>query len=280
MLPLTIFARDFDYKKEFSKSYTVNPNATLELNCSFASIEVKTVPGNTIDIHVEVKVDASSEAKAQKTFDRITVELIGNQKKVEVKTDLGKQGNNNESFEMTITISAPADIQFIGNTSFGTLDLGTIKGAATINHQYGELILADALSADNDIKVSFGSARIGSFGGGSLSTEFGDMDVENIAGSSKLHNSYGDLEVEHINSTCKKLDIDSSFGDTEIILDSSSSFRVNASSSFGDVSLPKSMELSRKTTDWNSSNYEGAIGSGSGQLNVNCSFGDVKIRMH
>ncbi len=278
LLPVCLFATD--YKKEYSKSYEVSSNATLELDCSFASIEVKTVPGNKIDIHVEVNVDASSEEKAEKTFDRISVQLIGNSKKVTVKTELGKQNTKNESFDMTITISAPADIELVANTSFGTLELGKINGRSTVNHQYGEFNFSDAQSSDNDIKVSFGSAWIGNFGGGSLTTEFGEMNIDKISGDAVLKNSYGDLEIDQVSSTCKKLDVDTSFADTEINLDSSSSFSVNASSSFGDISLPKSIQVNREKKDWNSSSYEGVIGSGTGQLKVNCSFGDIKIRTH
>lgn len=282
LLLITVFslnssAKKSDYQKEYSESYKVGSNPTLEVDCSFADVKVITGTEGTIKVDITVSVDANSESKAEKTFERINVKLSGSSNKVYVETSLDSGNQNHSDFDIEVVITAPASISLEADVSFGSLEVDEVNGKATINNQYGEFNANKLSASNNDVHVAFGSGSIDSFGGGKAIIEFGEMEIETLTGDAEISNSYGDLEIDHVTPNCQELEINCSFGDTEIDLDENCSFNIVAKSSMGDVSLSGDINVSKESKDWNSETYEGKVGSGKGSLEVNCSFGDVKI---
>lgn len=225
-------------------------------------------------------MEASDEASANRKMENLLVEFKQNGDRIETNISLTKSDwGKSMDFEIRVNIMVPENCNLEANSSFGDLHIDRLGGQVDLENSYGELRINELSGSKNDIEVSFGGVWIGSLGGGELQLEFGEGDIERIIGNCELSNSYGDLEIDLVEPECTRLKVDCSFGDTDIGISRNCSFIIDASASMGDVDLDREIEMIREDNDWNSENYEARIGSGEGKMDVECSFGDVKIRL-
>lgn len=268
-----------EYTKSYDKSFNIEQGALLEVDCSFANVNIDNHNADKIDIHIDVIVKSGSEDKAEKIFERIAVKLIGSPSKVEVITELGKNSMNNVSFEIKINIKAPSHIRLDADVDFGNIDIATIKGRSIINNQYGNLFAEELGGNESNVEVGFGNGHIEKFNGGKVKVDFGNLRIEDLRGDAEVSNSYGNVGLDHVNASCKNLKVDSEFGDADIVLDANGSFDITASSSMGDIDWSKEINTVREKNDWTSTKFEGKMGSGSGKLILTSSFGDMKVKV-
>jgi len=64
-----------EFTKKISKSYDVNKEATLAIKNKFGKIHCQNWDKNSISIEVTITLEASSQEKANKYFDRINIEV-------------------------------------------------------------------------------------------------------------------------------------------------------------------------------------------------------------
>jgi hypothetical protein len=268
-----------EYQRNYNKSFSVGSSPSLGLECSFADVRIENGKSGSIEVNIDIELEASSDQKAEEKFNNIVVEFKQKGDRIEVSTSLEKSDWGNTSYEIIVNIKVPESTSLDANTSFGDLHIDRLSGRAEIENSYGELRINELSNNENDIEVSFGGVWIGEFGGGELQLEFGEGDIDRITGDCELSNSYGDLEIDLVEPGCKRLKVDCSFGDTDIGIGRDCSFTIDASASMGDVDLDREIEITRESNDWNSENYEAIIGSGEGKMDIECSFGDVKIRL-
>lgn len=267
------------FKKEFDKTYSINSDATLELETSFGDVTIDNWDQNKIEIHVEVIVDARNEETAEKIFDQIEVTMVGTSSRVELKTDIDMHGNHSGcDWSINITIKAPRTIGLDANHDFGDLRVADISGASDIHVGYGTFKAGKLSNPGNDITVAFGEGSIKEVGGGDISNEFGELDIDRLTGNADLSNGYGEFEIDYVTASCKDIDINNEFGELEITLASGGSFEIEYESSFGDVSLPSSANISRESEEMTSKSGKATIGgSGGCKIRIETSFGEVDI---
>ena len=267
------------YTKEFNKSYQVSSDATMDLETSFGDITITTWDQNTIDIHVEVKVEAKSEEKANKLFDKIDVKIIEQSNHIKLKTNVNNMDSGDNEWSIDVVIKMPRTGNLDADHSFGSLEINELSGKCDVDLSYGEF-KADVLSNNNNnIKVAFGDGEIGQAGGGEMKVEFGNFDIDRVMGNSEISCSYGDLDVDFVSKKCSELVIHNDFGSVDITLEAGSNYDVKANASFGDVDLPSSAKIISEDEDFTSISLKARIGDGAnpGELEINCSFGDAEI---
>lgn len=89
---LALFAQK--ESKSFKETFTVNKNATVELNASYADVEVTTWNKNQVLVEATIEIDGLPKAEAQKYLKDFKFEAMGNSNKVRISAG----GNNSFSF--------------------------------------------------------------------------------------------------------------------------------------------------------------------------------------
>ncbi len=270
-----------EFKKEVKKSFSVNADATLDIESSFGSVELSNWDKNEVDIHIEIIADAKTESDAEKFFDKVDIDIDGSSSKVSISTELeGSNKHYSEEWSINIYIKMPPSLSLDIEHSFGDLDINEANGRCEIDLSYGSLDANSLGNNNNEVDVDFGSGDIDYFGGGQASVEYGDLDIDKINGDVELECSYGELEVDFISKKCKELTVSCDFGETNITIESGSSYDVETSSSFGDVDIDGEFNISSEDEDMFDTTMKGHIGSkGSGTMEVDCSFGSVDIEI-
>jgi hypothetical protein len=223
-------ARKEEFKKTISKSYDVNKNATLELRNKFGMIQCENWDKNSIAIEVEITVEASSQEKANKYFDKIDVEISGSSERVTVETDFADNlfKNNNQEISVDFRISMPSSIQLDVDHKFGDLIIPEVEGNTTIELGYGSLKAKRLLGDDNEIDIKFSEGYIGYVKNLEIEHQYGEIEIdeaETISAESKFGSfQVGKVDVLTLESgydddvigSVRDLDLEADFSEVEV----------------------------------------------------------------
>ena len=175
-------------------------------------------------------MDASSQEKADKIFDRITVNITGDRDKVSGTTNVASMSNNNAQFSIDYYIMMPRSINVNLANSFGASYVEDVDGYAKIRQEYGDVDIQALNGTDNDITVKFGKGSVDDLKVGTISVEYGEMRIDN-GGDLDITTRFSDLEVDKMGS----LNLDSQYDDINI----DNSGPVDVTARFSDVSIDK-----------------------------------------
>jgi hypothetical protein len=116
LLPwMTLLAQDFT--KTYQENYDVDKGANLVIQNKFGNIQCQAWDQSNVAITVTVKVDASSQERANKVFDKISVDLSGDHTKVQGVTTVGNM--NNADFSIDYEVRMPKWINIDLDNQFG-----------------------------------------------------------------------------------------------------------------------------------------------------------------
>ena len=264
---LQVFAGNSEeYSKKYHESYQVNSDVILTVTNKYGFVKVVTSETDHITIDVKVSIEANSQEKAQKTLDKIQIDIDGSPSHVNAVTSIIKEAKFKElSIDYTITMPMSGNTDL--TNKFGDLYLNELDGNAKIYVAYGAMDVGKLNSQTNDITVKFGSGKVtyaqylnyvsrystvdvGRAKLLNLDTQYGTTEVGEV-GRLKLDAAYedidlgtiveltavvkfGDLEVEGVIS---KLDLELKYGDAEIDFISKDFTEVSVEAGFGDVDL-------------------------------------------
>ena len=271
-----------DYKKHYSKNVPINPDALLEIDADFSSVEIMNWDKNEIDVYIEIIVEARSEDKAEKIFDKITAEITDSKDRVsiEVFKEDDKGMNNTTGWQINMRIKAPKTISLDANIIFGDLDIARIDGKADIDLDFGDLDIDKLSNANSSIDIVYGDADLGHVRAESINLGFGDMDIQNLDSDCQFTMSYGDADIHKVTKQCQKLDVELSFGDLDLVLSSDMRADISAESSFGDVSFSGGIEKTKKESGMLSEELEGKLNGGGGaQISLYSSYGEIDVHV-
>ena len=227
LLPwMTMTAQDF--KKTYQEKYAVDKGATLAIQNKFGDINCQAWDESTVSILVEIKVDASSQEKADRVFDKIKVDLSGSRTKVLGITTVGNI--NNVDFSIDYEIRMPKWIKLDFDNKFGDIILDKTDGATKINLEYGAME-ANALNGPNtDLNIKFSKVEAGFIHDGIIHIEYSELELEE-AGNLKIYSRFSELKLEKL----AQLNLDSQYDDVNV----ESSGPVISISRFSDLEFEK-----------------------------------------
>jgi len=152
-------------EKTYHKEYSVNSDAILNISNSYGNVDIVSWNENRIVIDVEITVDGNDEEKVQKRLDAISVEFSATNSSVTAKTIFKKKksswnwfgNNNNSSMKINYTIKMPITNSLDINNDYGAINLNKLDGKATINCDYGQLIVGELNADDNSLNFDYTS---------------------------------------------------------------------------------------------------------------------------
>jgi len=200
---LTLIAQDFT--KIYSQGkYDVDKGASLVIQNKFGDIHCQAWDESSVSLYVTVKVDASSQEKADRVFDKIDISLTGSRTKVEGKTTVGNINNANYSIDYEIRM--PRWINLDLDNQFGNIYLDETDGSAKINLEYGDMEANSFNGAKTDLTIKFSNVETGYIKDGNVNIEYSELDSKG-ADNMKLYSRFSELTLEKVGT----LNLDSQY---------------------------------------------------------------------
>lgn len=231
LLSVQMTVKADEFTKKMSKSFDVDPNATLVLKNKFGLIHCENWEQNKITIDVEITVDASNQEKANRYFEHIDVAISGNSSKVSAITSFDdglfkKSKNNNISVDFMIKM--PTGVSLEVDHRFGDLVVGTITGNSKIELAYGDMKIQRLEGRNNELDVKFSEGEIGYVNNAELDLQYSEMEIDE-AGSMSAETKFSEFEIGKADvltletgydddyiGYVRDLDLDAGFSDVEV----------------------------------------------------------------
>lgn len=219
-----------EFTKKISKSYDVNKDATLAIKNKFGKIHCLNWDKNTISIEVTITVEASSQEKANKYFDRINISFTGNADRVTATTSFDDNlfDKNCDGISIDYLVNMPKTIGIELDHKFGDIILEEVRGLSKIKLGYGSLKANRLAGNRNDLEIKFSDGFIGYVKSAELELKYSELDIDeanDISAESKFSElDIGKIDVLTLESgydddfigSIRDLDIEAGFSDVEI----------------------------------------------------------------
>ncbi len=262
-----------DFTKTYREKYSVDKGAVLFLQNKFGDIHCQLWDESSVSIEVTVKVDATSQERANKVFEKISVQLSGTPLKVSGVTSVGNISNG--EFSIDYSVMMPRWMQMDLDQKFGNIYFDECDGTAKINLEYGSMEGSENL----DIYSRFSEVNAGKSGSVKLDSQYDEIDIEQTAqiisisrfsdleigrvdGDFDFDTEYGEVAVDFISAAFKKGNVRNSFAGVSLVFDPKASFSVDAELKFGDLTYPKTnASLNHQEVNYTTNIYTGRIGT-------------------
>jgi hypothetical protein len=204
---LTLSAED--YTKTYKEKYPVEKGAVLNIVNKFGNVHCQVWEESSVSITVTVKVDASSQEKADKVFDKISVQLSGSATRIDGTTTVGSI--NNSEFSIDYDIMMPKWINIDLDNSFGEIYTGTVDGTVKINLEYGSMDAEAFNGTGSDITLKFSEGEVETVKGGKVNVEYGGFEA-GTTGNLEIVSRFSHVKIDGIDN----LNLDSQYDEITI----------------------------------------------------------------
>ncbi len=189
-----------EFTKVIKKEFDINKNGTTALYNKYGKVEVKTWDKNRVKVDVTIVVNASSEATAQKVFDRIDIKFFNNEGYVKAETYIEPQkndwwdwgGSNRSDYSINYEVYMPPTNNLELTNKYGDSYVAPIEGVAKVDIKYGNIKMQ---GVKNNANITLG------YGNGSI------VNAYNVTADISYSNnmSFGDVRDVEVTSKYSKL---------------------------------------------------------------------------
>ncbi len=295
--------------KTYSKSYTVDATTKLDINNRYGKVTVNTWSKNEFKVDVQIQVTADKADDTRKFIDKISIadskqgQIVSFKTNIDSKPDLFGSKTSSRKIEINYVIYMPAQNALNVTNKYGSVELPDLDGKLVINCAYGDLQAKSLSNPGNQIKVSYGNARIGSLKATDLDISYGSLvlgsvdklnaDVKyssakigTISTSGVINVKYGSgIQISSLDENMKNLVVDAKYSSIKLGLDDNADADFDVTVHYGSfnygnhtVNILKS-ENSEKKGFNPTKNFRGHVGKGNVAkvININSSYSSVKF---
>ena len=214
-------------EKTIKKEFTVNSNATLEIDNSYGNVNIITYAGTKTIIEVTIKTNSNNAEKAQEKLDEITVDFKGSSELVSAKTIFNKNkskswwnswgNNNNVNMEINYVVKLPITNNVNISNDYGSINLDKLEGRALINCDYGKITTKELMADNNALNFDYTKNSYFEYiKSGKINADYSDFTVAKsknleisadytkstikIAENVSYNCDYGSFTVENVNN--------------------------------------------------------------------------------
>ncbi len=278
---------EFVKTKAVNKSYNVSSSDKLNIQNSFGSVVVKTWDRNEIKVDVDIEVSATTDALAQKIFDKISVTDKKSGNEISFKTDMNNEskGNNNSKSEksnmaVNYTISMPSNNALTVKNEFGATIIPDFRGEVDLTSKFGSLTTGN-LANIKSINVEFGKANLANISSAPVTIKFSKVIISKLSGAVKMNLEFCSSVRLNLDNNLSSLDLKTSYSTVNLKPSGGLSASYNISTSFGsfnntsDVKFTSDEDENKDRGPKFDFEYSGKSGSGTVPVKVKSSFGKI-----
>ena len=293
--------------KTYSKTYTVDAGTKLDINNRYGKVTVNTWNKNEFKVDVQIQVTADKADDTRKFIDRISINDSKQGQvvsfKTNIATDVFGSSTSSRKIEINYVVYMPAQNALDITNKYGNVELPDLDGKLVINCAYGSLQAKSLSNPANQIKVSYGDARIGSLKATDLDISYGSLvlgsvdklnaDVKyssakigKITTSGILNVKYGTgVQISNLDDNMKNLSVISKYSNIKLGLndDEDADFDVTVhygSFNYGNHPVNISKTENSEGKQFNpTKTFKGRVGKGNVAkvININSSYSSVKF---
>jgi hypothetical protein len=301
--------------KRIVKSYQVGKDDKLAINNQYGKVAVHVWTKNEIKVEVEIKASESSENRANELLERVNIaeSRVGNL--ISFKTIFGKISGNFSSLvknggedkrrlQVNYIIYMPAKIALDIDNKYGSIEIGDFTGPLDINSTYSSFSAGRLDHPENQVKVTYGSASIGTFSNGDLSVTYGSLKLnegDNLNATIRYSNAkiahlinggtfslayISGFKIDTVDKNVKNLNINSAYSGLTLGFDETADFDFDVTVSYAGfnytadrISINDMPTAAGKSKGWNpTKNFKGQLGKGSdSRIVIKSNYGSVKF---
>ncbi len=290
---------DGSIEETITKTFSVSPGGTLNVETDLGSIKVEAVERNAVDIRVLQEVRTSSKEKAEKILKDFEIEIYQRGNDVFIRSDYERHGwqkfwdNISKHLRVKYIISVPrvynTDLKTKGGsisvhgtegrvrstTSGGSLDFDNIVGDIYGKTSGGSIGIGN-VDGDIDIHTSGGSIKIARASGEvEAHTSGGSITVEEVMGAIQAHTSGGSVKAYIASQPASSCRLSTSGGSITVYMKDDVAVDINAKTSGGRVHTDFPMTIKGKI---DKRSLYGTINGGGPELYLRSSGGSIYIR--
>lgn len=297
--------------KTYSKSYAVDAGTRLDINNRYGKVTVNTWNKNEFKIDVQIQVIADKADDTRKFIDRISIADSKQGQTVFFKTNIDKESQpglfgsktSSRKIEINYVIYMPAQNGLTITNKYGNVELPDLDGKLVINCAYGDLQAKSLTNPGNQIKVSYGDARIGSLKATDLDISYGSLvlgsvdklnaDVKyssakigKISTSGVINVKYGTgIQISNLDENMKNLLVNSKYSTIKLGIDDDEDADFDVTVHYGSfnygnhpVNIFKTENAEKKGFN-PTKTFKGQVGKGNiaRVININSSYSSVKF---
>ncbi|MBN2063156.1 MAG: DUF4097 family beta strand repeat protein [Sedimentisphaerales bacterium] len=280
---------------DFNGEQACSASKTLRCRTEFGSITVNAGSEEKAVVSAHYFAAAKEKARAEELLLTTSVKFEVTDSEIIVEL-LCPDKKNNESCGADITVTVPASTQTELDSSYGAIKVTGLQGDCRADTSFAN-IEAENITGELDLSTSYGDVKVVGCMSGlmKLNTSFKGIEVRDSKGEVQADTSYGKIEL--VNNTLAKVRLNTSFGPIEfdgsaaganlagefrtsygkVTLIGMDKFagKIKMSTSYGEVKSELPITV---TGSISQDKLSGTIGSGSGDITVENSFGDIVIK--
>jgi hypothetical protein len=189
LLPITVASLSLsaqDATKDYTETFNVSKGVTLSSDTKYSDIELVTWEKDVVDILVQIKVEASSDSRAEEKLSKIDVEIAKTGNTITLETEFEEGWSMNAKVDIHITVKAPAYLNLTMESSYGDLFIQELSGLVQLDLKYGNLKAGSLSRGDekpyNNLDLAYSNGTIESAGWMELELAYSDLEI----GESKM----------------------------------------------------------------------------------------------
>jgi hypothetical protein len=127
-------------KREFHESYDVKQGVTLSADIKYADVELVTWDKDAVDILAEVKVEASSQSRAEEKLSKVDVRISKSGSTISLENDMEEGWSKDvKKVDIHITVQAPEYMNLTLEQTYGDVFIQELSGLVLMDLKYGNL---------------------------------------------------------------------------------------------------------------------------------------------
>lgn len=237
-----------EYSKKISRNFTVKSDAELVVLNKYGKVYCKNWDKNEVAIEVTITVEASSEDKANKYFDKIGIDITGNPTLVRAETSIesGAFSKGNTELSIDYMIQLPKSMSIDIDNKFGDIYIEEVDGEARIDLGYGAIKAKKLNNNNNSLEIKFSEGNIGFVYKAEMELKYSELTLDE-ANDLNVDTRFSELDFglvdrlvmdsgydENNLGDIRDMEIESSFSEIEI---ASLAERLVAQSGYGDITV-------------------------------------------
>lgn len=257
--------------KIIDKSFTVNPNAELRINNKYGNINMTTWDKNTVEFHIEIKVDGANADRVKERIHSISVEFNANSNLVSAETIIKNIKNtNNINITIHYFVKLPKTNSVNLTNRYGNISLDALKGSSVINLDYGNLNLGNIQNPLNTWDLDYvTSANVDFVKSANITMDYSKLNVSKSE-IINLSADYSDANIGQIEDLVSSMDYGNLF--------------IENSGSVSNVAEYTNVKIGTVKTSFVSSMSYGSIAIGTvkkgfNKISIGADYSDVSIGM-
>ncbi len=205
--------------KQFQKTLTLGANQTVSLTHKYGDVRIRGESGREVKISANIRVQAHSQAEADRYADQVRVDVSQDSQGVRIQTVYPSEDSKffvvrvgGPSFSVDYDITVPADAKLWMKNSFGNVQVQGVQGWADLENSHGQLKFQNggatkltnsfgevqAIGADGNVSVinNNGAVTVSSVKGTlDVKDRFASITVSNVSGATSVSGGNGPVEV-------------------------------------------------------------------------------------